>query len=172
MSRERRHKAYLEFVSKLTSLVSKYSTEDLEEFIEISHSGYSHLIPMINAMSRIASASESNVRPISRRSKMVVEAGGGTHLFDLLRSKKLFPRNADLSEFAGRILPGIESHRFDKMSRGDIAGRIVEFVESMDMSRRKQLEQSMMDTLGKTEVVRAGDKKTFFTRWEEIIKGV
>src|SRR5688572_22058945 len=63
---------------------------------------------------------------------------GETHLFDLLRSKKLFPSNSDLAEFAGKILPGIKGNRFDKMSRGDIAARVIEHLETKDVRTREE----------------------------------
>src|SRR5205085_2222060 len=38
------------------------------------------------------------------------------HLFDLLRSKKLFATNQQLADLAARVLPGMSRKRFDKMS--------------------------------------------------------
>ena len=68
-------------------------------------------------------------------------------LFDRLREKKLFPSNSELAEFAGNILPGIKGNRFDKMSRGDIAARVIEYLETKDPRTREALEASMRDAM-------------------------
>jgi hypothetical protein len=95
------------------------------------------------------------------------------HLFDLLRDKRLFATNSDLADFAGRVLPGTSRYRFEKLSRGDIAARIIEHLETLDPQTRDRLEESMREALesSKAEILKR-DKKSFFSKWEEIIKGI
>lgn len=93
------------------------------------------------------------------------------HLFDLLRERQLFPSNTDLSEFAGRVLPNMSRKRFDKMSRSDIAARILEYLEKKDVRARKSLETSMREAM-KTGTRGKVDRKSFQSEWEKIIKGI
>ena len=93
------------------------------------------------------------------------------HLFDLLRERQLFPSNPDLSEFAGRVLPSMSRKRFDKMSRSDIAARILEYLEKKDSRTRKSLEISMREAM-KTGRQGKVDRKSFQSEWEKIIKGI
>ena len=94
------------------------------------------------------------------------------HLFDLLREKRLFASNTDLASFAAKVLPGIKGNRFDKMSRGDIAARIIEFLETKDSSTRRELEASMREAMDSTISGRAVDRRSFVSKWEKIIKGI
>jgi hypothetical protein len=94
------------------------------------------------------------------------------HLFDLLREKRFFASNSDLANFAGKVLPGIKGNRFDKMSRGDIAARIIEFLETKDARTRRDLEVSMREAMNSTNSGRAVDRKSFVSKWEKIIKGI
>jgi hypothetical protein len=93
------------------------------------------------------------------------------HLFDMLRDKRLFNSNSDLADFAGRVLPSMSRHRFDKMSRGDIAARIIEYLETRDRNTREQLEASMRTAMA-TGVEKPADRKSFLSQWEKIIKGI
>ncbi len=92
------------------------------------------------------------------------------HLFDMLRDKKLFPSNFDLSEFAGRVLPGMSRKRFEKVSRADIAARIIEYLETKDSRTREDLEASMRAAMT-ADSPKPADRKSFFSQWESIIKG-
>jgi hypothetical protein len=94
------------------------------------------------------------------------------HLFDLLREKRLFASNSDLASFAAKVLPGIKGNRFDKMSRGDIAARIIEFLETKDERARRSLEASMREAMASSSSGRAVDRKSFVSKWERIIKGI
>jgi hypothetical protein len=91
------------------------------------------------------------------------------HLFDLLREPRLFPSNLDLSEFAARVLPNMSRKRFDKMSRGDIAARIIEYLETRDPHTRERLEASMRDAMTSGS---HADRQSFLSQWEKIIKGI
>lgn len=134
---------------------------------------YPSLVPLIDEYVKLAERSATDVHapghPAARRS--VGAHREDMHLFDLLRERKLFPSNADLSEFAGRILPGIQRHRFDKMSRGDIAARIIEHLETKDRSTREELEASMREAM-KSGSPRPTERQSFLSKWEKIIKGI
>jgi len=93
------------------------------------------------------------------------------HLFDLLREKKLFPSNSDLVEFAERILPDMRSYRYDKMSKSDIAARVLEYLETLDPRRKHELEQSMRNAMV-VSTARSSDRRSFLSTWEKIIKGI
>jgi len=94
------------------------------------------------------------------------------HLFDMLRDKRLFPSNSDLSDFAGRVLPGMSRTRFEKVSRADIAARIIEYLETKDRRTRDELESSMKEAMASSGTGKSADRKSFFSRWEKIIKGI
>jgi hypothetical protein len=97
------------------------------------------------------------------------------HLFDLLREKTFFPQNLDLAQFASRIMPNMRAYRFDKMSRGDIAARIIEYLEDQtEKSSRDRLEDSMRTAMMELQrkPSKEADRKSFLSEWEKIIKGV
>jgi hypothetical protein len=60
--------------------------------------------------------------------------------------------------------------RFDKMSRGDIAARIIEYLETRNPRTRQTLETSMREAITAGSV-KTSDRKSFFSKWERIIKG-
>jgi hypothetical protein len=93
------------------------------------------------------------------------------HLFDLLRSKKLFPSNSILADFAARIMPNMRVYRWDKMSRADIASRVIEYLEDRDPRTREQLESSMREAMT-SPTPKTTDRKSFLSQWEKIIKGI
>ncbi len=97
------------------------------------------------------------------------------HLFDLLRQRAFFPQNLDLASFAARVLPNLRKFRFDKMSRGDIAARIIESIEESDPKTREALEVSMRQALQEMTKRSVGDTEnerlSFLSKWERIIKG-
>ena len=68
----------------------------------------------------------------------------------------------------------MRNYRFDKMSRGDIAARIIEYIEQSDPRARSKLEDFMREALGeiKSGHVRQVDRSSFFSKWERIIKGL
>lgn len=177
MTDDRRHAAFLKFVAKLVDVPAGYSKEDLANFAEVSEHQFPALHAVIHEYFRLALQSDT-VAGLSRepaRSQRSVSSRGGAraemHLFDLLRQSQLFPSNSDLSDFAGKILPNMPRRRFDKMSRGDIAGRVVEYLETRDPKTRARLETSMREAL-ESGTTRKVDRRSFLSKWEKIIKGI
>jgi len=171
-----RHRGLLRFIRKILDVPLGYSKDDLVTFRSIASQQYRSLVPIIEEYLRLAERSDSDAKTTllsSMRREATEEAGRPEtmHLFDLLREKKLFPLNSDLSEFAGRILPHMSRNRFDKMSRSDIAARIIEYLETLDARTRKQLESSMRSAMTASPKRRA-DRKSFLSTWERIIKGI
>jgi hypothetical protein len=109
--------------------------------------------------------------PTSRPKSKQKPDASRMHLFDMLREKKLFKSNSDLADFAGRVLPSMSRHRFDKMSRGDIAARIIEYLETRDLRTREELEASMRAAMS-SGVDKPAERKSFLSQWERIIKGI
>ena len=148
-----------------------FSKEDLMIFRSIASRDYPTLVPIMDEYLRLAESSDVE------RSADILGPGRGKgrldatsmHLFDMLRDKKLFPSNSDLSEFAGRVLPGMSRARFEKVSRADIAARIIEYLETKDLRTREELEASMRSAIIVSP--KASDRKSFFSQWEKIIKG-
>jgi hypothetical protein len=93
------------------------------------------------------------------------------HLFDMLRDRRLFPSNLELVNFAVRILPNIPRGRLGKISRPEIAARIVEYLETLGAERRATLEASMREAMTATPET-SSERSSFFTKWERIIKGI
>jgi len=130
------------------------------------------VVPIIDEYVKLSERASHDQIPLTYPSpRKDHRKNGGMHLFDMLRDKGLFPSNSDLSEFAGRVLPGIARRRFDKMSRGDIAARIIEHLETKDQHTREQLEVSMRDAMASGSA-KGADRKSFFSAWEKIIKGI
>ena len=135
---------------------------------------YPALVPLIDEYLRFAEKADTEV--VSRASSFPGKRAkatdpAGMHLFDLLRDRKLFPSNTDLSDFAGRVLPNMTRKRFDKMSRGEIVAKIIEYVETRDVKTRRDLEASMRDAMiSGTE--KTSDRRSFLSKWEKIIKGI
>lgn len=171
MAQDTRHKRFLRFVRKVMDVPLGYSKEDLTAFRNLTKDDYPSLVPLIDEYVRLAERSETDVDAGRPKGKGRPDRVDQMHLFDLLRQKQLFPSNADLANFASRILPGIKGRRFNKMSRGDIAARIIEYLETRQPRTREELEISMrgaMNSGSKTPE----DQRSFFSRWERIIKGI
>jgi len=148
------------------------SKEDLLAFRDIAFSEHRALLAIIEQYIRLAQASDSDVRaakPASRKRTSPKQM----HLFDLLREKTFFPQNLDLARFASRVLPGLKTYRFDKMSRGDIAARIIESIENSDPKTKEALERSMREALDDLSghPTRDAERQSFMSKWEQIIKG-
>jgi hypothetical protein len=90
----------------------------------------------------------------------------------LFRSKRLFPRNADLVAFAARVLEGFDTYRFDKLSRADIAARMVEYIESRDAATQRRLKEAMKAAMDAPSEERRHRRESFFSNWEKIIRGM
>jgi hypothetical protein len=171
---DNKHRSLLQFIRKIVDVPLGYSKEDLVTFRSIASRDYPSLVPVMDEYVRMAERADTAVtsetsRPKSKQSER--SEPGSMHLFDMLRDKRLFPSNSDLSEFAGRILPNMSRNRFDKMSRGDIAARIIEYLETKDRSTRHELEASMREAMVSGSD-RASDRRSFFSKWEKIIKGI
>lgn len=171
----RKHRSLLQFIDKIVSVPANYSKDDLFAFRRAAMRDYPGIVPLVDEYIRLAGRADTDVIPRasakSRAVKTISTQPGEMHLFDLLREKRLFPSNADLSQFAARVLPNMTARRFDKMSRGDIAGRIIEYLETLDRSTREQLEASMREAMS-SPADRPADRKSFFSTWENIIKGI
>jgi hypothetical protein len=88
----------------------------------------------------------------------------------MLRDRRLFPSNLELADFAVRIIPNIPRSRFSKISRPEIAARIIDFIETLTPDIRQNLEESMREAMA-ADVEKPSDRKSFFQQWERIIKG-
>ncbi len=156
---------------KLLDVAANLSKDDLLEFRSVAVREYPSVVPLIEEYLHLADRASTSV-PVnaglnsSRRSR-----NAAPHLFDMLRDKRAFPANSDLSDFAGRILPDMTRRRFEKMSRGEIAAKITEYVEGLDPRRRQELEASMRDSMI-PGVNKPADRKSFLSKWEKIIKGI
>jgi len=170
-----KHKAFLQFIRRIVDVPLGYSKDDLRAFRRMINRDYAALVGVVDEYLQLAENADSVVSPLSH-SKLLFPSGWThdnaeqMHLFDLFRDKRLFSSNSELSEFAGRILPKMVRRRFDKMSRGEISAKIIEYLETLDVGTRKDLEQSMRSALT-SESDSTSDRKTFFSRWEQIIKG-
>jgi hypothetical protein len=171
---ENQHEAWLLFARKALDVPIGYSKEELLAFRRIALREHPSLIRIIEDYLRLAEKSETNIRLNKARSEKQRVRAAKVHLFDLLREKKFFPQNLDLAHFAARVLPHMRAFRFDKMSRSDIAARIIEYIENSDPRSRAKLEDSMRDALRamKQRPTRDVDRRSFLSKWERIIKGL
>ena len=173
MVEDRGHKALLQFVKKVVDVPAVHSKEDLTKFRSAASHAYPLLVPVIDAYLHLAEQSDSGVSLDGSKRTVLVQAKHSPenmHLFDLLRDQRLFPSNSDLSEFAGRILPGVSRTRFQKISRPEIAARIIDYVDGREPHTREQLEISMRDAISGT--VKPAERQSFVAKWEKIIKGI
>jgi hypothetical protein len=178
--KDNRHKAFLRIISRLSEITASYSKDELQEFADIAARDISWFEPVIHDLIRVADKSVSNVpdhlsmKHISRfrnyKERPTVQE---EHLFDLLRSKELFVTNADLADFAKKILPNISNKRYDKMSRGYIASSIIEYIESHDPPKCELLKKTMKNALisMSKSPAKQEKKQSFFRQWESIVKG-
>lgn len=172
MTPDKKHEAWLRFLRSVLDILIGRSKSDLYHFRMIAVDQHPALVPLIDEYIRLMEHSETDVR-----SKVVVRPKRSTnkqmHLFDLLREKTFFPQNLDLARFAERVLPNMRSYRYDKMSRSDIAARIVDYIESRGPGSRDILEESMRGALadmgGKSP--KEVERSSFLSKWERIIKG-
>jgi hypothetical protein len=175
---DNKHRALLQFLRRIMDIPSLYDKGDLVIFRSLTSRGYPALLPIVEEYVRLAERSDSDVLPPkftnnNKKTKASPKVSSSTemHLFDLLRERRLFQSNSDLAEFAGRVLPKMSRHRFDKMSRGDIAARIIEYLETRNRSTRERLEASMRGAM-ESGPDKASDRRSFFSQWEKIIKGI
>jgi hypothetical protein len=172
---DQKHRSLLQFIRKIVDVPVGYSKEDLVMFRSTASRDYPALVPLIDEYLRFAEKADTDAvsrTPRSNSGKRVKATDpAAMHLFDLLRDRKLFPSNSDLSDFAGRILPNMTRKRFDKMSRGEIVAKIIEYVETRDVKTRRDLEASMRDAMI-SGTDNTSDRKSFLSKWEKIIKGI
>lgn len=169
---DRRHEAWLKFQRDILTVAAGRSKQELFEFRHMAERDHPALARLIDAYLDLAHRSDTDVRLLPQ-AKVRRTKKQPMHLFDLLREKTFFPQNLDLARFASRVLPHMRSYRFDKMSRSDIAARIVEYIEESDPNTREILETSMRDALESLsgKQTRPSDRKSFLSQWEKIIKG-
>jgi hypothetical protein len=166
-----RHQPFLRFIRRVIDVPLGYGKQDLLTFRSLAAIDHPALVPVIDGYLTLAEGAETDViakLPEARfgsRKKGVPEM----HLFDLLRQRRLFPQNEDLAQFAARVLPNLRAYRFDKMSRADIAGRIIEYLETRDSKTREQLEASMREAMSSGNE-KTADRKSFLSKWERIIR--
>lgn len=172
MVQDNRHKRLLQFIKRILDVPLGYSRDDLVMLRSAASKEYPALVSLVDEYIKLVERSAVDTQPGTDRGRSNKRRGGSEsmHLFDLLREKKLFPSNADLSEFAGNILPGIKRNRFDKMSRGDIAARVIEHLETKDRRTRDELEASMREAM-KSDHAKPMERQSFLSKWERIIKG-
>ena len=162
---------YLKFISGLSELLSSVTLEDLIRFRHLARHGFADLVPVIEGCLKMV----GRAKPAPEKRNRLTDAlqrTSGEHLFDLLRSKEHFPTNSRLAEFATRILPGITRKRYDKMSRADIAGQIIEYIESFPARKRDRLESLIRDAIKSPDIQAGGQQESFFSKWERVIKGL
>lgn len=171
---DRRHRGLLQFLRRIIDVPLGYTKSDLINFRSLTTRDYPVLTPLIDEYLRLAERSDTDalLSEAPRRVKQPARPPASQmHLFDLLRERRLFNSNSDLADFAGRVLPKMSRHRFDKMSRGDIAARIIEYLETRDPHTREELEASMRAAM-ESGSERLADRKSFLSQWEKIIKGI
>ena len=169
MASNMKHEAWLRFLKAISDVMIGRSKEDLEAFRSVAMRDHPSLVPVIEEYINLAARSDTGVIPQVERAKN----SRPMHLFDLLRDKTLFPQNLDLSRFAARVVPDLKTVRHDKISRTDMAARIVEHIEGLDTKARVALEKSMREALKtlKEHGREVPDRTSFFSKWESIIKG-
>lgn len=174
MVQDRRHRGFLQFLRKVVDVPLGYSKSDLLNFRSLAAKDYPSIVHLIDEYITFAERSDTDTLPTGSTGRAKSKSSldpSQMHLFDMLRDKRLFNSNSDLADFAGRVLPSMSRHRFDKMSRGDIAARIIEYLETRDRNTREQLEASMRTAMA-TGVEKPADRKSFLSQWEKIIKGI
>jgi hypothetical protein len=167
------HQAFLRFIRRAADLTADYSMDELWNFRNLARIETPLFVRLIDAYVELAEKSETSSGNFSLKRRK--RNGSQTHLFDLLREKTFFPLNLDLAQFAARVLPNMRTFRFDKMSRSDIAARIIEYLESQsNVGAKDRLETSMREALTemKHRPAKPAERKSFLSKWEKIIKGI
>jgi len=113
MKEKENNQDFLNFVSRLTSFISDYTPQQLNTYLSLSDKGFPLLSPVIISLLSIASPDDIADNVLSETSNNVKEEKSDglitqpmdNEIFDLLCSKKIFPQNKDLIEFAINIFP-------------------------------------------------------------------
>ena len=168
----RTHTQWLEFLKKAADLPIGYTIDDLLWFQTVAKRQYPSLAPLVAACIHLAQDANLKIS-VEGTDRFVIKkrsiAANRGDLLSILRDPKLFPRNSDLSRLATRLMPNMHAYRFDKMSRGEIALRVLQYLESTDQKTRSQLESALRDAAElppETEDQRQG----FVARWENVIR--
>lgn len=167
-----KHKGLLGLVKKIVDVPLGYSKEDLIALRNIATTQYPALVDIIDQYIHLTDASDtwfaaSRSTNASRRAKS--SSSQNMHLFDMLRNEKLFPTNLELADFASRIMPSIPKRRFAKISRPEIAARILDHLEKLPVGTRRKLEASMREAMAENIPPETG-RQSFLSKWERIIK--
>lgn len=172
MAPDNRHDAWLKFARAILDVPLGRSKEDMCQFLDVAQFEHPALVPVIKAYLDLAERSSTNVK-VARSRSVRISRNKQKHLFDLLREKTFFPRNIDLARFATRVMPELKTDRFDKLSRSEIAARIIEYIEEREPKMQEKLETSMREALDDLSGRQTHDveRKSFLSKWERIIKG-
>lgn len=171
-----KHKGLLQFIRRIVGVPLGYSIEEMVLYRSLATKQYPAFVKIIDQyidMATEASVDDDPARASNQRAKKASQRE--MHLFDLLRDKRLFPLNSDLADFAGRIVPGMQRGRFRKISKVEIAARIIEYLETLEPDTQGRLERSMRAALKASPArskMPSTEKESFFTRWERIIKRI
>ena len=173
-AQERDHQDWFEFLRKVAELPSGYAIDDLRRFQRIAERQYPELVPVIKAYIYLVQLSyaempkpQSPGKPPEKRRKKVDERP----LFDLFRDRGFFSTNSELVKFALGVAPDMKHYRFDKMSRGAIAFKLVEHLEKLPNHTRARLEISMREAMDAAPD-KSEDRQIYVSKWERIIKGL
>lgn len=179
----RGHKDWLEFLRKAADLPIGYSIDDLIWFKTIAERQYPALAPLVSACIYLVQQSDMKIaaegldlKGSGKEESRHTEPSRNpepisSDLSSLFMSQELFPRNNDLATFALRLMPDMRSYRFDKMSRGEIASRLVQHVERLDSKKRIQLETALREAVSALGE-KSADTRSFVSKWENIIKSI
>ena len=172
MAPDRRHDAWLKFTRAILDIPLGRSREELITYLHMAEDQHPSLVPIIKCYIELAERSTSNYTSHMEKTRKTATSRQ-KHLFDLLRAKEFFPQTLDLARFAARIIPEIPTSRFSKISREEIAAKIIVYIEGKGPSARRELEMSMRNALSELgdQPRPAVERQSFLSKWERIIKG-
>lgn len=162
--------SYFKFLSTITGILSEYTTNQLNEFRYISKNSFPEMTSVIEAFLQVLN---SNIKKVSYNKdvglikKIIPTNMEKLSLENLFMSKDLFPSNKDLIEFTNRILK--KKINLVRPSRATIVKKIMRALDSLNSNRREKLERMIRDEIAKGNNFKS---QSFFSRWEEIIKGI
>jgi hypothetical protein len=172
MAQDKTNIDFKAFLSRLTDMMIDYTPDQLRNFHNIAKQRFPAAAPVIRAYIEWANPTAGEKREAESKSRKPETGSDTSHLYDMLRSKELFPQNSDLAQFASRVLPGMAKRRFDKTSRTTIAGQIIEYLETLNSGKRERLEQAMRQAMTTLKSGGKSEPRSFFSQWEKIIKGI
>jgi len=119
--KDRKHKAFLKFISRIADTSALYGIGELKSFLEMAERDFPAFTPTIRTFITLAKKTSSDVPYASPKRiqnnisyyldnrQNELNFNSQMHLFDLLRSKELFTSNNELANFAKRVLPSISN---------------------------------------------------------------